>query len=274
MIQLEQKIYTKAEIAEILGINIKDSHFKRNVENTLTKWGYEYEYPSYSKTITIKYVPCAEDKLSEILIREYGLDIQINPTEFACFIHAFNNIDGFVSMPWGERVEQLKEKYGIEICDKTLRNWTNKLIAAGAIIKSDYNKTYWKSTKITDTYTIRERATREEFSDYYKYKNEVYKNNIAELIITGNEDLQKVKAEAYKQAHIAAMNKFNGWCYYSCKSFELSAFDENSLAEVFEIVEDIAPWVVEYKNNELAAAKEKVNYEIANLIVSEKDFYF
>ena len=57
MKQLEERVYTKAEMAEILGINPKDKNFKRNVENTLTKWGYDYEFPPYSKTITITYIP-------------------------------------------------------------------------------------------------------------------------------------------------------------------------------------------------------------------------
>ena len=272
MIQLQEKVYTKAEIAGVLGLNIKDSHFKRNVENTLTKWGYQYEYPPYSKTITITYVPEGEDKLAEILIREYSLDVQIDSAAFACFIHAFNNVDSFYSMPWGERANMLQKVYGVEVCEKTLRNWANKLLSAGTLAKSDFTKTYWKSAKISQKETLREQTTKEEYIKYYKYKSEQYKANIANLITTGNEDFYKVKAEAYKLAHYAAMNKFGGWCFYSCKALMLSSFDEKSLVEVMEIVEDIAPSFAEYKAQldvveaeQRAEANKRVQEEIARI---------
>lgn len=261
MIQLEQKVYTKSEIAEFLGINL-DKNFKRNVENTLSKWGYEYEFPPYSKTISITYVPTGEYKLAEILMREYEIDIQVNPIEFACFIHAFNYIEGFFSMPWGQRAKVLKDTYTIEVCDRTLRNWTNKLIATGTITKSDNEKTYWKSAKISDETTLREPAAREEYMAFYKYKNEEYKKNISELIITGKEDLKEVKSKAYQLAHLAAMDKFGGWCFYSCKSFFLSSFDDKNLTEIFELVEEIAPELADYTSELWAQAREQVKQEI------------
>ena len=277
MIQLQEKVYSKNELADILGINAKDKNFKRNLVNTLTKWGYGFEFPPYSKTITITYVPEGENKLTEILVREYGIDIQVNAVEFACFLHAFTYIDGFVSMPWGEREEKLKEVYGIEVCDKTLRNWGNKLLAAGTLMKSDYDKTYWKSTKISDETTIREPASREEYIAYYKYKSEQYKTNLVNLISTGAEDFSAVKAEAYKQAHIAAMGKFGGWCYYTCKSLLLSAFDDKSLIEILEIVEEIAPYVASWKEKEDFEMKQKIKAEIERykaLAENSNQFYF
>lgn len=45
MNQLEQRFYERSEIADITSANPEDSkHFKRNVENTLTKWGYGFEW--------------------------------------------------------------------------------------------------------------------------------------------------------------------------------------------------------------------------------------
>lgn len=41
----------------------------------------------------------AEARLTEIRIRQYDLDVQINSYAFSCFITAFSDIEGFVSMP-------------------------------------------------------------------------------------------------------------------------------------------------------------------------------
>ena len=55
MQQLECKTYSRAEIAELLSVNPKDSkHFKRNVETKLQNWGYGYEYNTQSILITSK----------------------------------------------------------------------------------------------------------------------------------------------------------------------------------------------------------------------------
>lgn len=273
MKQLQERVYTKAEIADFLSINVKDKNFKRNVENTLKKWGYDFEYPPYSKTITITYVPEGENKLAEILIREYNLDVQIDTESFACFLHAFNYIEGFYSMPWGERQTLIKDVYGIDVNEKTLRNWANKLMAAGALVKTNIDKTYWKSTRISESEMYREETTKEEFVAFYKYRNEEYKKNIVALITTGNEDLQEVKKKAYGEAHKAAMRKFDNWCFYSCKSFLLSSFDDKCLTEIFEIVEEIAPCIAEWKAQEDYEKAQAVKAEI-DRIISSGEFYF
>lgn len=279
MEQLQKKVYTKAELAEVLGINPKDSHFKRNVENTLKKWGYEYEFPPYSKTITITYVPEGENKLAELLIRDYGIDVQVDAAEFACFLHAFNAIDGFASMPWGERQGAMKDVYGVDVCDKTLRNWANKLFSSGTLMKSN-EKTYWKSIKVSATETLREPVEKSEFIEFYKYRREQQCIKIAEKIMGGRTDDDKVRQESWTEAHFSAMKKFGGWCYFSCKTILLSAFDDKDLTEIFELVDDIASCFVEFKRQEdakleeiRAQARAKVQADIANNNVCAEDFY-
>lgn len=269
MEQLKEQVYTKAEMAEVLGLNPKDKNFKRNVENTLKKWGYEFEFPPYSKTITITYVPVGEDKLAELLIREYGIDVQVDAAEFACFLHAFNTVDGFISMPWGERQSAMKEVYGVDVCDKTLRNWANKLFSSGTLMKCS-EKTYWKSAKISETETMREPVEKGEFIEFYKYRREQQAKLIADKYMNGRNDGENIIKESWSEAHFATMRKFGGWCYFSCKTILLSAFDDKDLSEVFELVDDIAPCFVEYKQKEdaeLAEARKqaqaKVNAEIA-----------
>ncbi len=271
MIQLENRAYPKVEMAELLGLDPKNKNFKRAVETTLTSWGYKYEFPPYSKTITITYIPEGEDKLAELLIRDYGIDVRTNPVEFACFLHAFNHIDGFISMPWGERAKAMADCYGVEVCDRTLRNWANKLFTSGTLMKCA-EKTYWKSAKISDTETLREPVEKSEFSEFYKYRREAQSKAMADMILAGRTDYEEIRKESWTQAHFAAMNEFKGWCYFSCKTILLSAFDDKDLAEIFELVEEIAPILIEGKRrddeimNQLRKQKElEVQAEIARL---------
>lgn len=280
MEQLEIRVYSKPELGEILGIDPKDKNYKRKVETALTNWGYEYEYPAYSKTITITSAPSGEYKLAELLIREYGIDVRINPIEFACFIHAFNYVDGFESMPWGERQKMLYDFYGIEVCERTLRNWANKLFTSGTLAKTE-EKTYWRSAKISDTETMREQVEREDFVAFHKYRGEQRKIKIAEMVAAGHTDIDYIRKESWNEAHLATMNKFGGWTYYPCKTILLSAFDENDLKTIFDLVNDIAPIAIELKEQEDAEAAElraaiqaKVQYDIAHNNISADEFYF
>ena len=55
MNQLELRSYPRAEIAEVLSVNINDSgHFKRNVESKLSKWGYGFRYETAAVEILSK----------------------------------------------------------------------------------------------------------------------------------------------------------------------------------------------------------------------------
>ncbi len=74
MNQLELRSYPRAEIAEVLSVNIKDSgHFKRNVENKLSKWGYGFHYETAAVEILSK-PETPEERLAEILYRSFGFD--------------------------------------------------------------------------------------------------------------------------------------------------------------------------------------------------------
>ena len=144
MQQLECRFYSRQEIAEITSVNLKDSkHFAERVKTTLDKWGYEYNYSRSGVEITGK-PELPGEKLSEILIRELNIDVQVDPFAFAYFICAFSDIPHFSSMPWEERSSAMRYKYEVEVSDRTLRNWCSKLIENGIIQKSG-EKCFWKT---------------------------------------------------------------------------------------------------------------------------------
>lgn len=83
------------------------------------------------------------------MVRCLNIDVQVDVRAFACFIAAFFDIEGFDSMPWGERERLLSEYYGVNVCERTLRNWSCKLIKYNIMTKQS-EKTKWKTYFIGD----------------------------------------------------------------------------------------------------------------------------
>ena len=116
-----------------------------------------------------------EEKLSEILIRELSIDVQVDPFAFAYFICAFSDIPHFASMPWEERSSAMRYKYDVEVSDRTLRNWCSKLIANGIIQKAG-EKSFWK-TEMVNGWKSRSLVLEDDadMAHYFQKKNEDFK---------------------------------------------------------------------------------------------------
>lgn len=224
MKQLEIKYYSRDELSEIVGVDSKNQNWKRKVGNTLTNWGYQWSYGKKSFTITAK-PQTAVEKLSEIMMRSYDMDVRSNVYDFAVFTMCLlEDIDGFASMPWEYRAKYLLDQWNIQTCEKTLRNWCNKLIKTNTIIKDKNEKTYWCSYKV----------------DGVKYQEELeggrnnpmwkkYWNRFFELKKSGCDN---PAYETYVEL---------GHCVYSCARFAFSAFDDiGLLEEVISLIAEIA----------------------------------
>ena len=75
----------------------------------------------------------AKERLAEIMIRLFGLDIQIDTLDFACYMDFMLNEPHAQTMPWKLRHEKIMEQYGMDIAEITLRRWTNRLIEHGVV---------------------------------------------------------------------------------------------------------------------------------------------
>ena len=224
MYRLECKTYSRTEIAELLSVNPKDSkHFKRNIETKLQNWGYGYEYTTKSITITSK-PETPEAKLREILIRQLNLDIQIDTKAFACFICAFTDIDGFASMPGGNRELILQQRYNVYVTERTLRNWSAVLIRNEYLAKSE-ERTFWK-TEMCGADKIRTPVPENDprMAEYFRRKSELLK------------ELSPAHEDVWELTMKQLWREFN-CCYYSCKSFSFNAFDPEISGCLFEIQE-------------------------------------
>lgn len=236
MKQLELRTYSRQEIADILNVNIKDSnHFKRNVENKLNNWGYSYKYSSRQFEI-LRAPTTADERLSEIMQRAYGMDIRIDTISFAAFIYSLVVFPEFLIMPWEERSKWLKEEFDVTVSDRTLRSWMSKFINAGFIVKDESFRMRWvtgyeKGVKYREAIDGDPRM--EEFADrYQKDKDRLLK---AYSHLSSKERWQKVTKDMWDKYHC---------CIYYCTGFQFSAWnnelDSNTLQEVIELVNEIA----------------------------------
>ncbi len=142
------RFYDRKEIAKITGKSTSAKNFKRDVETILTNWSYGHEWIPY-KGVTITYVPTTpEERLQEILIRQFQIDIQVDVYAFACFVTAFTDIEGFDRMPWKTREALFREYLGRQVDERTLRHWMSNLIKQSIVSKGE-DGCYWK-TEIID----------------------------------------------------------------------------------------------------------------------------
>lgn len=236
------RFYGRKEIAEITDISPKSNNFRRDVENVLAKWCYGYEWIPY-KGVTITYVPTTpEERLQEILIRQFHIDIQVNVYAFACFVTAFTDIEGFISMPWKTREPLFREYLGRQVNERTLRRWMSNLLKSGIVSKGE-DGSYWK-TEIKGTMKIRSTVSEKEVEDYYKRRSELVQNLEEQTIefLKFNHGLtyQEAKKEAWKDIYYTLWAEF-GCCYYYCKSFHFTAWSaQGDLAEVYELTREIS----------------------------------
>ena len=248
MNQLELRTYTRAEIAEALSVNLNDSkHFKRNVENKLSKWGYRYEYTTPAVTITCK-PETPKERLAEIVYRCFGMDIQVDTLQFGCFISAFTDIEGFASMPWEERAKAYYKRYGECVDARTLSNWCRHLIEKGIIAVSGDESVAWK-TIIIDHKKIRyplSASEPNEMYDYFQQRSEIFSEEyqlaLDSMKYSGFTKAQ-AKAEAWKETYKRLWADYQ-CCYYYCKCFTFGAFgdsiDHPELFEVYELAQELA----------------------------------
>ena len=237
MEQLEARFYTRCEIAEITGAREADTkHFKRNAENILTKWGYGYDWMRDGVRIT--HTPATpEERLQEILLRQFKVDIQVNMYSFACFVTAFTDIPGFNCMPWALRETAYHKYSGVFVTSRTLSSWSKKLLDQGIMVKGTVGS-YWR-TEVIDHEKIRTNVTEQEAQAYFDRRSELVRQR-TELHIRAGLDYEAARKTAWQDAYAILWAEYN-CCYFSCKTFIFTAWNENgTIAEIYELTREIS----------------------------------
>ena len=264
MEQLELRFYTRQEIADALSVNIKDSnHFKRNVETKLRRWGYSYDYSRSGVQITRR-PETAEERLAEILYRHYEINVQTNPTAFACFMYALGEIENFDSMPWEERALTLLLEYHVQVCDRSLRNWASKLFKLEVLHKNG-KRNVWR-TSYCNGIKVREQVEPDdpELLEYFAERTRII-NKEKELLEEKNVATKAASNAAWKTAYEQLWEKY-GCCYYVCNSLLLNAFDPTEAAMLQEVYELISEIVQDHLIDKPYKGEKELYF-------SEEDFY-
>ena len=114
----------------------------RDVTYLLDLWGYKYQWTD-KQGVTITQCPEALSRFTELMRRHLHINSQIKPYPFGCFLLLLLEDEAFSSMPWEERAWQLADLYGIEVSDRTLRNWASYLFRGEFLMKDKETRTVW-----------------------------------------------------------------------------------------------------------------------------------
>ena len=225
MKQLELRTYTRQEIAEITGRKPDSKNFARDAKGDLDKWGYKYEYSPKAVLIT-KRPETAEERLKEIMVREFALDIQIDVRSFARFISLLLVYEPFSAMPWDERVNTIEYWFGMSVSKETMRSWTGKLEKSGYINKTRADRAFWRTGKDPTTgKRMRTQVDEENDEDFHLYKER------QKELINGflNEGINR--SDAWKSTFSQLWAEFD-CCYYACSRLILNGFDTARIIEL------------------------------------------
>lgn len=221
MNQLEvNQIYSRDEVAAFTNVSAKAQNFKRNATNKLKNWGYEFVYAP--KKIRITKAPESwQERIQEILMRQYGFDVQTDfPTLTLSIALILFNEDGFAAMPWNRRSIYLKEQYQRDVSDGTMSKWFSKLFKQNVFAKISDGAADWISL-----YRGKQKL---------QLPGEDYPEKVAEFKAYRRELLQKYQGWS-KELSLELWDKFHYWVS-TCKALISNAFDReimNLIKETF-----------------------------------------
>ncbi len=179
MEQLDLRFYPREEISKVLHVRLDSKNFGRDIENKLSRAGYGCRYIKRKGVLILSKPETPNERLTEILYLGLGISIQINAEQFACFIAAFTDIDGFDDMPWNKRLKLYNEYYGYHFSqDRTLRSWCSQLLEKGVIVKAGAT-TRWR-TYYEDGKKIQEpieEIDEVEMQSYFERRRALFKDN-------------------------------------------------------------------------------------------------
>ena len=216
---LETRFYSLAEIHEITG-----KSRSRDIKHILSLWGYEYQWKD-RKGVTITKQPEALARFAEVMRHHLHIDTQIKPQHFACFLTLLLEDEAFSSMPWEERAWQLADLYGIEVSDRTLRNWASYLFRGEFLMKDKETRTVWCSEVEGSLKVQYQVKNPEEDTTYLNYLQE--RKEMVELLRKSGKSFSK----AYKETVCFLWEKYHR-IYYYCYTLVSNAIHLDELIEI------------------------------------------
>lgn len=219
---LETRFYSLSEIHEITG-----KSRKRDVIHRLDLWGYQYQWKD-RHGVTITQCPEKLVRFTELMRRHLHINSQIKPYPFGCFLLLLLEDEAFSSMPWEERAWQLADLYGIEVSDRTLRNWASYLFRGDFLMKDKETRTVWYTEPYGSLKIQVQVKNPDEDTTYLNYLQE-RKEMVALLRKSG-----KTFSKAYKETVCYLWEKYHR-IYYYCYTLVSNAIHVDELIEILRI---------------------------------------
>lgn len=217
---LECRFYPLAEIREITG---KDR--SRDIKRILTLWGYGYQWKDRHGVCITKRPEAPMEKFTELMRRYLHIDSQIDPHHFACFLTLLLEDEAFSSMPWEERAWQMADCYGIDVSDRTLRNWASYLFKGDFLMKDKETRTVWCTETSGGLKVQYQVENPEEDTTYLNYLKE--REEKLNLLRQSGKSFGK----AYKETVCHLWEKYHR-TYYFCYSLVSNAIHLDKLIEI------------------------------------------
>lgn len=233
MLNLKKQFYSIKELKEIIGVTQK-----KDILKNLDKYGYDFLWIN-RKGAEITKTPdenSPEEQLKSLLMQRLGLNVQTDFKAFAAMFYLFIEDEGFQTMPWEARANQIKKEFGIEISDRSLRTYMSKLIKENIAIKDDGFREYWRTTykcgieKVQEPVTFDEEEEMQEWVD----KRTAYLEEADKLY---QEAMQEPEAKNPKRWQIAIRKLWDETktIYYPVKGFVFNAFEDKEIRELHRL---------------------------------------
>ena len=219
---LETRFYSLSEIREITGKRIN-----RDVTHLLDLWGYKYQWKD-RQGVTITQCPEALSRFAELMRRHLHINSQIKPYPFGCFLLLLLEDEAFSSMPWEERAWQLADLYGIEVSDRTLRNWASYLFRGEFLMKDKETRTVWYTEPYGGLKIQVQVKNPDEDTTYQNYLQE--RKDRVEFLRKSGMPFSK----AYKETVCYLWEKYHR-IYYYCYTLVSNAIQVDYLIEILRV---------------------------------------
>lgn len=191
--------------------------------------GFEEEqdfiFPKRGQT-AIMWVPQLPEEKIPYLCRLLGINSQVDAYNFATYVYCLLEEEDFQCRPWEEKTSWLKDCYGIEVSDRTLRSWTNKLMKEDTLVKDKETYTWWSTTSIDGQKIRTELDDDDESIERYRKFNQDFFNR---------EDVKQMDKSNKGKAWFSEMWGTFGCKFYKCYAFTFGAWNGEILTELIEV---------------------------------------
>lgn len=226
-IYIEKRSYNKKKFAEMLGVNPNDSkHLNRNLQRKLEGMGFkEDDYQILRSEVVILWVPTTAEEKIPYLCRLLGIDKQVDAINFTVFCYCLLEQEDFQCRPWPEKAIWIKDCYGVDVTDRTLRAWCSKLMNDGEVVKDKDTFSWWTSTNINGDIIREEVMNEQEIEDYRNWNKEFFER----------EDVQKMDKKERGETWFSSMWGHFGCKFYKCYAYTFGAWHGDIMEELIKV---------------------------------------